>query len=358
MELSSLLVFWYKKHGRILPWRSNSDAYKIWLSEIILQQTRVEQGLNYYLRFVESYPTVHDLAVAPLDDVLKLWQGLGYYTRARNLHETAKVIAERYGGSFPTDLHELRKLKGVGDYTAAAIASLAFKIPAAVVDGNVYRVLARYFGIITSIDSTVGKKKFQTLAQELIDAKEPDTYNQAIMDFGALVCTPQLPKCDGCPLVEKCYAFNQSTPSTFPVKNKKVKVTARYFHYLLLRYGDRTFVHQRQAKDIWHSLYEFPLITSKEDVALGEISQSYKWSAILEGTDPEIVSVSELIKHQLSHQTIFCKFYLIRLNGLSSVLETSYKAINVLDLEKISVPKLIENYIIKQNVRFFIRKGI
>ena len=262
----TLLEWNATQNHRELPWKNIENPYFIWLSEIIMQQTRAEQGLPYYLTFTEHYPTVKDLANAPEDEVMRHWQGLGYYSRARNLHAAAKYIAEELGGEFPDTYEEILKLKGVGPYTAAAISSFAFKLPYAVVDGNVYRVLSRFFGIETPIDSTTGKKEFATLAQELLHTKHPDQYNQAIMDFGAKQCSPAKPLCMFCPLNVHCKAFLTGKTANLPIKEKKIKKKERFFYYLVLWYKGSFFIKKRTTKGIWQNLYDFPLIeTSKEE---------------------------------------------------------------------------------------------
>jgi A/G-specific adenine glycosylase len=254
------LLAWFAQNHRPLPWKGEQDPYKIWLSEIILQQTRVEQGLPYYQKFVEKYPDVKSLAAAPEDEVLKLWEGLGYYSRARNLHFTAKFIANELGGKFPDDYENIRALKGVGDYTAAAIASFAYNLPHAVLDGNVYRVLARFFGIETPTDLPAAKKEFAALAQNLLDPARPGDFNQAMMDFGATHCTPQQPKCPTCLLQSQCVAFQTKRVGELPVRSKAVEKKERFFVYFVAHFRGDTFVRKRTGKDIWQNLWEFPLL--------------------------------------------------------------------------------------------------
>ena len=255
-RFSETLIEWYGANGRDLPWRKTSDPYRIWISEIVLQQTRVAQGMDYFRRFMERFPDVTALAEAPEDEVMRCWQGLGYYSRARNLHEAARSM----NGRFPDTYQGVRALKGVGDYTAAAICSFAYQMPYAVVDGNAYRVLARYWGIDTPIDSTEGKKLFARLAQELLDPRRPALHNQAIMDFGALQCTPQSPACRKCPLADSCQALASGQVDRLPVKRHKTQVTERYFYYIYVRAGACTYLHKRQGADIWQNLYELPLL--------------------------------------------------------------------------------------------------
>ena len=262
-SVADILLDWYAREGRDLTWRRTRDPYRIWLSEVILQQTRVAQGTEYYLRFTERFPDVASLAAAPEDEVLKLWQGLGYYSRARNLHAAARQVVERFGGRFPVALEEVRSLRGVGDYTAAAICSAAYDAPCAVVDGNVYRVLARLFDLDAPIDSTAGKRTFAELAQMQLDKRCPGRYNQAVMDFGALQCTPAQPGCADCPLASRCLALAAGTVAERPVKQTKTKVRDRWFNYLHVSSGDRTLLRRREGRDIWQGLYEFPLMKPK-----------------------------------------------------------------------------------------------
>ena len=260
LEFNNILLQWYAKNKRDLPWRSTKNPYKVWLSEIILQQTRVNQGLSYYLNFIEKYPKVEDLAAATEENILKLWQGLGYYSRARNLHFAAKQIIEDFNGKFPKTSFELKKLKGIGEYTSAAIASFCFNEPVAVIDGNVYRVLSRLFGIETPIDSTEGIKEFKNIANLYISKEHPGEYNQAMMDFGAIQCKPVNPMCNECPLIEICEAFNSNRINELPVKAKKVKKRNRYIYYIVPTYNESTFVSKRTQNDVWKNLYEFPII--------------------------------------------------------------------------------------------------
>ena len=307
---------WYERHGRDLPWRRTRDAYRIWLSEVILQQTRVQQGMAYYHRFCEAFSSVEELARASEDEVLKLWQGLGYYSRARNLHTAAKQVVERHEGRFPADFEALRALKGVGDYTAAAIASMAFDLPHAVVDGNVYRVLSRLFDIDLAIDSTEGRKRFAELAQELLDKADPATYNQAIMDFGALCCTPQHPSCEACPLADCCLALAAGSVADRPVKQGRTKLRDRYFHYLDLSDGSHTLLHRREAGDIWQGLYELPLIESDGPQSVEELIASDRFREISAGRTLHLTSTTRMATHQLSHQRLHATFYRITIDRL------------------------------------------
>ncbi|TSJ41963.1 A/G-specific adenine glycosylase [Fluviicola chungangensis] len=291
-----LISDWYRLNARELPWRNTKNPYFIWLSEVILQQTRVDQGMNYYLKFIENYPILNQLANADEASVLKLWQGLGYYSRARNLHQTARQVRDEFGGEFPQTYAEIIRLKGIGPYTAAAISSFAFDLPHAVVDGNVYRILSRYYGIDEPIDTGKGKKIFQELADSLIPTSDPALFNQAIMEFGAIQCTPNNPDCESCVLNQSCgSAFNPELIKKLPVKKGKTKVRKRYFHYLHIEKELEIALDQRTGKDVWEKLYEFPLIESDND----SVPSEFKDSATL----------CYQTKHILSHQHIYAYFY-------------------------------------------------
>lgn len=339
--ISDKLIAWYKKNKRNLPWRDIKDPYKIWLSEIILQQTQVVQGLNYYIKFTEHFPTVNDLANAPEDKVMRLWQGLGYYSRARNLHTAAKTVKTNYKGTFPNTYESIKELKGVGDYTAAAISSFAFNLPYAVVDGNVYRVLSRLFNIDTPINSTQGKKDFQILANELLNHKQPGLHNSAIMEFGALWCKPQNPKCEDCPLQAQCLAFQNKTVALLPVKDKKIKTRNRYFHYFIFNYNGNVYIQKRTEKDIWQNLYEFYLIETDLATDAKLIFKNKNLNALSKKMD--VKSIVPAKKHVLSHQHIYATFYEINLpNPLVS------KSLIKIKREKLSdfgLPQLINKYL-------------
>ncbi|MCE3229792.1 MAG: mutY [Bacteroidetes bacterium] len=333
---------WYKDNKRDLPWRKESDPYRIWLSEVILQQTQVVQGQSYYVKFIQNYPTIKHLAAATEDKVMKDWQGLGYYSRARNLHAAAKAVAGEKKGVFPHTFEEIRKLKGVGDYTAAAIASFAYNLPYAVVDGNVYRVLSRVFGIDVPIDSTDGKKKFIELAQSLLDVKDPATHNQAIMEFGSQFCKPVNPNCQACIFRGKCDAFLSKRVDSLPVKAKKTKVSNRYFNYLVIIDKDNTILlNKRSASDIWKGLYEFKLIeTDKETDAkklftLPDVKQFIKPKST-------VLHASKTYKHILSHQHLFARFYVVKIN---SSFSKENKRSTVKTLTKYAFPRLIEKFL-------------
>ena len=328
-----------------MPWKGERNPYLVWLSEIILQQTRVEQGLPYYERFRERFPTVTDLANAPEDEVMKLWEGLGYYSRARNLHSAARYIAEELKGVFPSTYSDILALKGVGPYTAAAIASFAFDLPQAVVDGNVYRVLSRYFGIATPIDSGAGKKEFAQLAQMLLDTNQPAIYNQAIIDFGAVQCKPKQPLCADCPLQENCVAYREERINDFPVKSKKIKKRLRYFNYLVISDQEGALLLQkRSAKDIWQNLYEFPLIES-EELLDQEAVFRHERTLQLTGAYPQLNRVSRPFQQVLTHQKITARFWElsapeINFSKKSGLISTPRKK-----LRKFAFPKIIDWYL-------------
>ncbi len=339
-----VLMHWYGENKRFLPWRDTSDPYRIWISEVILQQTRVVQGLAYFNRFMERFPKVEVLAEASEDEVMKYWQGLGYYSRARNLHTAAKQIMEGFDGKFPQKYQDVLSLKGIGEYTAAAICSFAWCQPYAVVDGNVYRVLARVFGIDTPIDSTVGKKYFAALAQELLDLKQPDQYNQAIMDFGAMQCTPKSPKCLHCPLQECCVAFASSLVEKLPLKVGKTLVKSRYFNYLHISCQGVHLIARRNAKDIWQNLYEYPLIETDESISFTDLQQLPKYQQLTEGVEVQVLKMVEMPKHVLSHRIIYTRIYRLEVSHFSASMQ-EYLQVTSDDLEKYPISRLIELYL-------------
>ncbi|MBR9921437.1 MAG: A/G-specific adenine glycosylase [Bacteroidetes bacterium] len=345
-DFQSRLSKWHEEYARELPWKETRDPYLIWLSEIILQQTRVQQGLPYYQHFHSTYPTVEALANAPQDKVLKSWEGLGYYSRARNLHAAAKYVTEELNGIFPDSYDGLLKLKGVGPYTAAAIASFAFDLPHAVVDGNVYRVLARIFGIDTPIDTTSGKKEFAALADKLLDQKDPAGFNQAMMDFGALQCTPGNPDCDNCPMASHCFAWQHQRISDFPVKSKAKPKKERFFHYLVFTDGKNTLIEKRTEKDIWQGLYQFPLLELSEakltaENLLKKIQNAYPGiPAIQFATKTETV-----LKQTLSHQRIFACFWTLQTDRLFVPEEYDWKLVQRSKLATFAFPRIIDRYL-------------
>ena len=338
MWFSAKLTKWYHQNKRDLPWRNTTDPYPIWLSEIILQQTRVDQGLAYFNKFIEHYPTVDSLAMAEEKDILNLWQGLGYYSRARNLHFTAKYISKECDGIFPKGYKDVLNLKGVGEYTAAAIVSFAYGLSYPVIDGNVYRVLSRIFGVKTAIDSTEGKKIFKKLASELIEQKNPATYNQAIMEFGALQCTPKKPNCEDCPFRLECYALKNEVIDELPKKEKKIKQRNRYFNYLVVIDDEKIYMNKRTSKDIWIGLYDFPLLeTTKRTNSFKQLNTIFKDSNLA------LIQRSEEFKHILSHQKIYATFWLA--SAKNSKMQTNFTEISLKEINNYPVPKLIENYL-------------
>lgn len=324
MEFANTIISWFQENGRALPWRETKDPYAIWLSEIILQQTRIAQGREYWERFMAQYPKVEDLAAASEDEVLRLWQGLGYYSRARNLHAAAKQIVAL--GKFPDTLEDIKALKGVGDYTAAAIGSFAFDIPAAVVDGNVYRVLSRYFGIDTPINSTQGKKEFAALAQSLIPASDAAAYNQGMMDFGAIQCTPQSPKCLLCPLAETCVALREGRVEELPVKLKTLKVQTRRLNYIYIRCNGEIAIHRRGEGGIWQGLWE-----------------PYNVSGLpaLPTFEAPLVLKAKDVKHVLTHRILLADFYLLETKK-RPLLPDDYIWIKESEISEYGIPRLIE----------------
>ena len=347
---AKILLRWYLSNKRDLPWRNTKDPYIIWLSEIILQQTRVAQGLPYFNSFLFKYPTVQDLASAPIEEVMRLWQGLGYYSRARNLHACARDVVGNRAGHFPTSYDELLKLKGVGSYTAAAIASFAFNEKVAVVDGNVFRVLSRYFGLAADIASTKGRKIFEELANQLIPGSDPDEYNQAIMEFGALQCVPKKPLCEDCPLAAGCFAYKHEMVSQLPVKEKKTKISQRAFLYFHVNCGDEILVKERGANDIWQGLVDFPLeeLENLEEVDLNLsplLTELQVFKPRIE-FDPE-----KNYKHILTHQKIFSNFVKLDIpreqkHSVKKWAEKKgYFPVNEHQLEKLGKPNLIVKYL-------------
>lgn len=347
LQISHRLVDWYKKHKRDLPWRETRDPYIIWISEIILQQTRVAQGMDYFLRFTERFPDILSLATAEEDEVLKFWQGLGYYSRARNLHTAAKDILKRFGGTFPDEYPDILSLKGIGEYTAAAIISSAWNKSYAVVDGNVFRVISRLFAVDTPIDSTQGKKQFVELANYLLDPSESRLHNQAMMELGALQCVPQNPECGICPLSDKCLAFASGNVQRYPVKQNKAKSRDRYFHYFHIIYKNETWLRRREGKDIWNGLYEFPLIETEKALSFEELQQTDSFHSLFGDAGNLEISIEQpKEKHILSHQVLYTTFYRIRI-GIESKALRDYIRIPIEDIEKYAVPRLIHIYLEK-----------
>jgi len=343
------LLLWNKAlNTRKMPWKGEKDPYKIWLSEIILQQTRVEQGLDYYNRFVAAFPTITQLAGAEETKVFKLWEGLGYYSRCKNLIATARFIAKENAGVFPATYESILQLKGIGPYTAAAISSFAYNLPYAVVDGNVFRVLSRFFQNATPIDSTEGKKLFTTLANELLDKEQPGMYNQALMDFGAVVCKPKLPLCNQCPLQNKCGAYLNGLVNTLPVKEKKINQKVRWLYYLMVEQGKKVFVRKRGVKDIWENLYEFVLIEASSSTEITLLKKLPAFKKIMGNNSFTVESVSKVYSQKLTHQTIHGQF--IRLQLKKNAAIDGYIAVSPEELASLPFPKFITTYLKDKNV--------
>ena len=344
--LHDTLINWFDENRRDLPWRHSPSPYQVWLSEIILQQTRVNQGWDYYLRFIERWPTVADLAQASEEEVLKMWQGLGYYSRARNLHHCAQQVVNEYEGEFPADFEKLKQLKGIGDYTAAAIASIAFNLPYAVVDGNVYRVLSRLYDIDTPININEGQTLFAQLADELLNRERPGLHNQAMMEFGALHCTPKNPNCLLCPLQAQCLAFAHQTVMQRPVKLPKTKVTTRYFNYLVISINDSVYLHKRSGNGIWKNLYDFPCIESETPMTVEEVVASEKFAQLIEGKPFSITKVSPVYTHKLTHRTLLAQFIEIKLEQKLLQIETKDLFLTrESELGSFPIPRLIDLYL-------------
>ncbi len=345
-RLHDTLINWFASNHRDLPWRHEPTPYQVWLSEVILQQTRVSQGMNYYLKFIEHWPTVIHLANASEEEVLKMWQGLGYYSRARNLHHCAQQVVAEYNGQFPANFEKLKQLKGIGDYTAAAIASIAFNLPYAVVDGNVYRVLARLYDIDTPINNNEGQKLFVRLADEILNRKQPGLHNQAMMEFGALHCTPKNPNCLLCPLQTQCLALAHQTVMQRPVKLQKVKVTTRYFNYLVIRTEDSVYLHKRSGNDIWRNLYDFPCIESEQSLSVEEVVATEQFQQLIGNKPFTIVKVSPIFTHKLTHRTIQAQFIEIKLEKKLLQIETKdLFLVRKKELGNYPIPRLIDLYL-------------
>ncbi|WP_461448815.1 A/G-specific adenine glycosylase [Mucilaginibacter sp.] len=338
MNFADELVQWYLNNKRDLPWRNTTDAYVIWLSEIILQQTRVEQGRPYFHRFLDKYPTVSEFAVADEDDILKLWQGLGYYSRGRNMLKTAREVVELYNGAFPQQYNNLIKLKGIGEYTASAIASFSANEAKAVVDGNVYRVLARYFGINEPINSNKGKKDFQAIANEILNHNHPGLHNQAMMEFGAMLCKPKNPACGICPVNTGCFAFKHNATAALPVKLKTVKVRERFFNYFLIINNEEILLKKRDEKDIWANMYDLPMIETNQLISLNSIVVMPETIAYF-GNAIDIQDVSPVYKHILTHQRLYVRFITIQPQVLK--IQQNWFFTGVKNIEKFALPKIV-----------------
>ena len=341
MDFKDKIMGWYVVHHRKLPWRDTTDPYKIWLSEIILQQTRVQQGLPYYLKFTEAFPTITDFANASEDYILKLWEGLGYYSRARNMHKTANHIVEKLGSEFPKSYADLIQLKGIGDYTASAISSFSANEIHAVVDGNVFRVLSRIYGISTPIDSSLGKKEFKNLASELICSNNPGLFNQSIMEFGAIQCTPKNPKCESCLFQDSCLAFAENKTDELPKKKNTIKQRTRYFDYIIWVHKNQTTIKKRTEKDIWQNLFDFPLIEhsvqKNEQQIIDQLNQSTP-------TSFTVISITAPIKHILSHQKLWVRFWRLKVTDLD-FFKNNDLIVSFDELDKYAFPKVVDNYL-------------
>ncbi len=339
------LLQWHVANPRSMPWKNTRDPYKIWLSEIILQQTRVEQGWPYYERITKKFPTVKHLAKAREEEVLKAWEGLGYYTRARNLHAAARQIVNDAEGKFPSTYERILNLKGVGPYSAAAIASFAFDLPHAVVDGNVFRVLSRYFGISEAVDSTKGKKLFSELAQQLLDKKNPAAYNQAIMNFGARVCKPATPECPTCIFKKQCSAYKSNTVFELPVKSKKAGIRNRWFHFLVLENDKEVIIEKRTDKDIWKGLYQFPVLETASRQSQNDFLKAWQQTTFFKGGKIKVNGISDVVAHKLTHQNIFAQFARVPLSIVKKPLPEGWLQIKKSKLKMFGFPVLINNYL-------------
>ncbi len=344
------LLHWNShQNRREMPWKGEKDPYKIWLSEIILQQTRVEQGLEYYKRFVHNFPTVHDLAKAPEQKVFKLWEGLGYCSRCKNLIVTAKIISNQLGGIFPDNYEDIKSLKGIGPYTASAIASFAFNLPYAVLDGNVYRILSRYFGLSTAIDNGEGKKMYAKIAEALLPVKTPGLYNQAIMDFGATVCKPKQPLCISCVQNKDCEAYRHGWINDLPIKEKVLQKKTRWFTYFLVEVDDKIYIRQRTAGDIWESLYEFVVRETTGPEYFNENAFKLMVNEMTGVKSGEIKFISDEIRQQLTHQTLYARFVIVKLKKPATALR-DFQLVDKASLHQYAFPKLIAQFL-EQNVK-------
>lgn len=353
MDFKTALLKWYALNKRRLPWREINDPYRIWLSEIILQQTRIDQGLSYYLKFEKKYPDIYKLAEADLQEILKDWQGLGYYSRARNMHHTAKEVVDDYGGQFPDDYVKLNKLKGIGEYTAAAISSIAFNKVYPVIDGNVIRVLSRYYGIREPYYTVEGRKLIKNKAGKLIDHKDPGTYNQAIMEFGAIHCTYNNPDCNHCIFKSSCKAFKECWVDELPAGKEKVKQKLRYLHYLVFITKDHfTCLNKRNRNDIWKGLYDFPMIEHNRSLSFEKIVLTDDWTNLTDKKPYKLIRTIKNIKHQLTHQKLMVSFFVINISDLECCTEDFVK-IKALSIHRYPVPKVIENFIDKYFLELF-----
>ena len=351
MKFSEILISWYKNNKRDLPWRKTTDPYKIWLSEIILQQTRIDQGLKYYLQFCDNYPNINSLANASEEQVLKLWQGLGYYSRARNMHKTARIIVDKYHGQFPDNYSNIIKLKGIGDYTAAAIVSFAYNQVYPVVDGNVMRLLSRIYGIKTPVNSIKGKNEIHSLAVSLIDQQQPGEFNQAIMEFGALQCKPHKPDCKICVFKSECKALKKNMVSDIPFKINKIKIRKRYFHYFLLKYNNQIYLNKRTLNDIWQNLYDFPHIESDHFFSDKHLNEEIVTQFKIPYNKIQIINTSVEYKHILTHQRIFARFYVVKIQDqgsfrkINTLNNNQFTCVDNENINQYPLPRLVDKYL-------------
>ncbi len=338
-RFSSALIVWYKHNKRELPWRETRDPYCVWVSEIILQQTRVNQGLNYYINFINRFPSIFDLANATEDQVLMQWQGLGYYSRARNMHQAAKYVAFELKGQFPTTYDELIKLKGVGTYTAAAISSICFNEQRTVVDGNVFRVLTRLFDISTPINSSKGKKEIEALAQDLNVGDDYGSFNQALMEFGAIQCTPKLPKCNQCIFSTECIALSKGTIDKLPIKEKKIKIKKRFLNFIfVMDANNMTIIKRRNDNDIWKGLYQFPIVETPKDNLDDKILNNFSFN------DDAIITSINNYTHKLTHQTLHIRIFSLKVSDLEGQIPDGFNMIEMCKIGEYALPKPLENF--------------
>lgn len=344
MHFAETLLLWYEAHARHLPWRGTGNPYHVWLSEVILQQTRVAQGTSYYFRFLELFPTIEALAAAPIDEVMKAWQGLGYYTRARNLHKAAQVLVAQYGGHLPADYEALRALPGLGPYAAGAVASFAFNLPVPAIDGNGYRVLARIFGRFDEISQGAGQRAFRELALTEMDRARPADFNQALIDFGATQCTPGMPDCTPCPMHSFCYAYAHEQQLVLPVKARKIELRKRYFHYLVVLHEASTYLELRRGRDIWHSLYQFPLIETTEPLDFTALQQIQPFQELLGGASYRLREAIPERTQKLTHQELHLRFFILE---SAAKLPEPYQRVALAELATYQVPISIARVVTK-----------
>jgi A/G-specific adenine glycosylase len=342
---NNAITFWFKDNKRNLPWRKTKDPYKIWVSEIILQQTRVNQGIEYYERFIKKFKSIEALAITDAIEVLKIWQGLGYYSRARHMHETARKIVDDMEGVFPRKFDEIIKLKGIGNYTAAAIASICFGEKVPVVDGNVFRIISRYKGIYTPIDSSIAFSEFFSIVGKLMSNSNPGNFNQALMELGATICTPKKPNCIHCPVNNSCYARINNKIEAFPVKNKNPKIRNRYFNYLVIADRECIIMKKRTQNDIWKSLFDFPLIESNENLSIDELFQMNEFKNVWKYKKEQLLNVSKIYKHKLTHQIIYARFYEFHLRNSEVPVIADIRKTRLKQLYQLPVPRLVDKYL-------------